>query len=138
MQDFEWVSKSPLRSELLARGVASFGIFFAIACILLAIGYTVFSAVFLIVAVVASIVAIRITPPTKIKIEGDNLYYGSSMHARLDNLKEVRVIRQLGIEKVMVLGGSEPHMLIPLKGIPENVQSELLIVLNERISKELM
>jgi len=88
------------------------------------------------IAVAASIIAIRITPPTKIKIEGDNLYYGSSIHARLDNLKEVRVTRQLGVEKVMVLGGSKPHILIPLKGIPKNVQSELLVVLNERISKE--
>lgn len=133
MQDFEWVSESPLRQELVMKVAASFSIFFAVACILLALGYTLYSVVIFFVAIVASVIAFRKAGPTKIKVKGNDLYYGSSIHACLETLREVRVIRQLGVEEVIVLEGSKPHVLIPIKGIPENVRIELISILNERI-----
>lgn len=137
MRDFEWVSEGTLRPELVARVIAGFGIFFAIACILLALGYTLYSFVFFLVSVVVAIITIIKTPPTKIRVKGNCFYYGSSIRARLENLREVRIIRQLGIEDIIVLDGAEPHILIPIKGIPEDVRSELISFLNERIDADI-
>lgn len=133
MQDYEWVSKTPLRAELVHRCAAGFGVFFAIACILLASGYGLISGIFLLVAIGVTIYVIRKTPPTRIRVEGNNLYYGSSMHAGLDKLKEVRVLRQFWVEEVIALPGSEPRETIPTNGIPEDIKSELISVLKERI-----
>ncbi len=133
MQDFEWVSESPLRQELVMKVVASFGILFAIACILLVLGYALYSVLMFLLAIVASVFVFRKTGPTKIAVKGNDLYYGSSITTCLERLREVRVIRQLGIEEVIVLEGSKPHILIPTKGIPENVCTELISILRERI-----
>ena len=125
MRDFEWTSEKPLQSELVARGSAGFGIFFAVACIFLVLGYLILFSIFFVFAIGVSIYVIIKTPPTRIKVDGNNLYYGSSMKGNLNNLKKVKLIRQFGVEEVISLRGPKNINSIPTKGIPDTIKSEL-------------
>jgi len=131
MIDFEWESERPLTADLVGRIAAGFGIPFAVACILVALSHHKVAFGFLLLAVVAGIIAARSASSTKIKLQGNCLWYGSSMKADLQKLKDIRIKREFWVERVIVLEGTGE--LIPLSGIPKDSVDELIAALKERI-----
>ena len=148
MQDFEWISDKPLRAEIVARITAVFGIFFAVSCILLVLGYKIVSAVFMLLGIIFAIVVLRNTNQTRIKVEGSNLFYGTSTKANLVGLREIKLQKQFLVmgEEVIVLLGEKAKGILPIRttkgviptyGIPSDIKSKLISVLEERISAEI-
>lgn len=58
--------------------------------------------------------------------------YGSSIRADLSRLSGVKVTRQFGLERVIVLEGTS--QVLPLYEIPEDVLNDLLAVLEKRVN----
>ncbi len=133
MRNFEWVSACPLAADLVARVAAAAGIPFAIASILVALKAYPIAVGLLISAIGVGLVVARSAPRTAIRLDGYSLCYGAGMKADLQTLKSLRVTREFGVERVIVLDGT--GALLPLNGIPNDVLDELMSALKERIQR---
>jgi len=136
MNDFEWESNKTLTDDKVSRFAAGFGVLFSISAILFVTGINLWGYIFLLVAILVGVLVAINSPPTKVSVKGYEVFYGNSTKANIENLKEVKLVKQFFIEEVIVLEGNSLNErgVIPTKGIPKTIINELIMVLEERIT----
>ena len=133
MIEFEWTSEETLQGELVAKVTAYSGLFIGPAIALFILDYKFVGAILIFVSILVALLTIFNRSPTKITIQDNALFYGDSHKLDLQTMKQAKVTRQFGLEDVLVVKGSEGSNSIPLRGIPNSVQEELITILNKKI-----
>ena len=133
MTEFNWTSPKPLQGEVIARAAAFAGLLVGPAIAMFILNYVLVGSVLLMIGVIVAIVVVARTTGTRIWIDGDTLHYGTSHELDLRSMKSVRIIRQFGVEEVLVVDGAKGSGPIPMRGVPKEVRAELIEVLNERV-----
>jgi hypothetical protein len=133
MTEFNWTSPKPLQGEVIARAAAFAGLLAGPAIAMFILNYVLVGSILLMIGIIVAIVVAR-TTGTKIWIDGDTLHYGTSHELDLRSMKGVRIIRQFGIEEVLVVDGAKGSGPIPMRGVPKEVRAKLIEALNERVT----
>jgi len=133
MRNFEWESEKPLYAEVAAKFAAVFGLFLAGAIWLAMFKYWVLAAGVFMAGLITALIFVKRTSKTKISVDGFALKYGTSTIINLKRIKKIKVTKQFGVEEVIAIFGN-PGGVVPLKGVPKEIQAELVEILNERIN----
>ena len=133
MRNFDWESEKPLYAEVVAKFVAVFGLFLAGAIWLAMFKYWVIAVGVFIAGLITALISVKRISKTKISVDGFTLKYGSSTKINLEKIKEIKITKQFGVEEVVAIFGN-PGGVVPLKGVPKEIQAELVEILSERIN----
>ena len=133
MRDYEWQSTDALRGEVIIKALAFSSLIFVPAIWLFVLDITLPGIILLLLATLLAVFILYKSRGTKISVKGNTFYFGVSHKADLSNLKSVTITKQFGIEDVIVFEGTKGRSPIPISGVPKEVRSELLEVINERI-----
>ena len=134
MRDFEWRSEKSLQTETVGRGAAVGSLFIAVCAWLFALEHVIMGFGITVLGAVLTALVVLKAEPTMISVKGFSLSYGRTMKMDLNGLREVRPIRQFGLEDTYVIKTARGHNVIPLAGIPQPIRDDLRAVLEERIS----
>jgi hypothetical protein len=135
MDEYKWTSSKPLPDELAGRIAAGSGVFIAIGCILVALGYNLLFLLSILGAVISGYYFYVTTKETVISITDNCLKYGNSTEIKLENIKGVKIKRQFGVSDVLVvLKEDSVGNVIPLKGVPSEERNKIIEVIQNKIN----
>jgi len=134
MRDFEWRSEKPLQSELVGRG-AAVGFFFIAVCVWsFVLEHVLVGFVIAILGALLTALVVLRAEPTVVSVKGFALSYGRTMKMDLNGLREIRPVRQFGLQDMYLIKTARGQNVIPLDGMPQPIRADLRAVLEERIS----